>query len=84
MEVKNQPVCLDNGDNMHFTISKQEHKTLQEWLKKHNKKCKFANPISCGVIGGRLTYMFTPTSLGCLTGVKCACGKILLIDINEW
>jgi len=67
---------------MSFELSEQENKILKKWLTKHDKKCRF----SCGIIGGRLTYIFNPTSLGCLITVQCGCGgKICLTDIiNEW
>lgn len=60
---------------------------MNEWLVGHNKSCKYhddgsqvSNPI--GAIGGRLTYCFTPTGLGMITEVKCACGEE--INVTEY
>lgn len=68
-----------------FEISKQEYKNLHEWLEKHNKTCLYADPMSQGAIGGRLSYIFTPTGLGTCISVKCACDKeINITDTSDW
>lgn len=43
-----------------------------EWCEEHKKFCKIK---STGAIGGRYTYSFTPTGLGVISTVKCACGE---------
>ena len=71
-------------------LSESENSILEDWLSVHNKTCKLyddgTSDISpSGAIGGRLTYSFTPTSLGIITVVKCACGKeINLTDYDNW
>ncbi len=68
-----------------FKLDDGERERLNTWLTKHNKKCKFNKPEFCGAIGGRLTYMFTPTSLGILVKVKCACEETIdLTDVSDW
>ena len=68
-----------------FELNEVERQKLRDWQEKHDKKCKFANPMSQGAIGGRLTYMFTPTSLGVITKIKCTCGKEAdLTDMSIW
>ena len=68
-----------------FSLTEQETKDLKKWLKKHDEKCKFKDQHKQGAIGGRITYMFTPTSLGVITRVKCACGKEAdLTDTSIW
>jgi len=62
---------------------------FQEWDNEHSKTCKFApteeNPFAGGAIGGRLTFSFTPTSIGTFANVTCACGeKIELTDCSDW
>lgn len=70
---------------MMFQLNDNEQDQLKKHLAKHDKKCEFANSMNQGAIGGRLTYMFTPTSLGMITKVKCACGKVFnLTDVSEW
>lgn len=63
-----------------FTVDGEELDLLQEWLKKHNEECPYASPKRQGAIGGRLTYMFTPTSIGTIATVKCACGEEIDLD----
>lgn len=64
-----------------FLLDGNERKKLEKW--ECYKKCK--NKKSEGTIGGRLTYSFTPTGLGVVTIVCCACGnKINLTDFNSW
>ena len=56
------------------------------WLAEHDKTCRMAGNRNTGAIGGRLTYSFTPTSLGTVTKVTCACGKgeIDLSHYEDW
>lgn len=68
-----------------FTLNEKEQEDFKKWLKKHDRTCKYSDSMKTGAIGGRLTYMFTPTSLGVITKVKCACGeKIDLTDTDLW
>ena len=65
----------------HFGLNDEEMTKLNKWLKKHDKTCPFKKEQ--GAIGGRLTYSFTPTGLGIITEVECACKeKIDLTDYN--
>ena len=50
-----------------------------DWYKKHSKKCKIKKKTA---IGGRLTYSFTPTGIGCIVAVRCSCGREL--DLTDW
>lgn len=73
-----------------FTVDPSELKTYAEWAKEHDKHCKFyddgSSPVpKGGAIGGRLTWSFTPTSLGTITEVSCACGeKCNITDYDMW
>lgn len=68
-----------------FNVDKEESAKLNEWLKKHDESCRFADPEKQGAIGGRLTYSFTPTSLGCVAKVRCACGgEVDLTNYEHW
>lgn len=67
---------------MKFNLTKEEEIKYKEWLLEHNKTC---SEKDTGAIGGRMTFQFTPTSLGVITQVKCACGeKIDLTDYKGW
>lgn len=63
-----------------FTLSAPCHQRIEEWENDHN--C----PISYeGAIGGKITYCFTPTSIGTATKALCACGsKIDVTFYEEW
>ena len=73
-----------------FALESAQVSKLSDWLIEHDKSCKFyddgTTPVSpTGAIGGRLTYEFTPTSLGTVSVVKCACGEsINLTDYKSW
>jgi hypothetical protein len=68
---------------MTFKLYGKELETYRQWYKLH--KCEFTKPGSTGAIGGRLTYSFTPTSLGSAVTIKCACGeKINVTDYENW
>ena len=69
---------------MLFEIDKTERATFFRWIDEHDKTCKFADPMKGGAIGGRLTYSFTPTSLGTITTVKCACGEKCDLTDYDW
>lgn len=69
---------------MKFVLSENEIKKLNGWLLEHDKTCPNAGSKNQGAIGGRLTYSFTPTSLGTFSGVKCACGaQETLTNLSE-
>ncbi len=78
------------GGNMQFDLTDDEVMKKADWLLAHNPKCRFyddgtqvSNPM--GAIGGRLTYQFTPTGLGVIIVVKCACGESVdLTDYGSW
>lgn len=68
-----------------FEITEEQQKIFENWKTIHNKKCVFSDPMKQGAIGGRFTYIFTPTGLGVITKVKCACGdEIDLTNSENW
>ena len=68
---------------MEFTLDEKETKKYNKWCKKHKKVCPIKGPGTA--IGGRLTFSFTPTGLGPIIEVKCACGKKKnLTDWKNW
>lgn len=65
---------------MNFKLTDDEVRKYHDWLKEHNKKC----PIRYeGAIGGKITFSFTQTGIGCFAKVGCACGEELLLSNVE-
>ena len=65
-----------------FTVSDKESKIANDWLMEHKKVCKVTD---VGAIGGKYTWSFTQTGLGCITVLKCACGEeITVTDFENW
>jgi len=68
-----------------FEIDENDTVKILKWANEHNENCPFEDPDKVGAIGGRFTYCFTPTSLGCIVVIKCACGEELnLTNIDDW
>ncbi len=67
---------------MKFELTEEDEKKYRTWLKEHKKVCSVKN---AGAIGGRITFQFTPTSLGVITVVTCICGEeLILTDFEGW
>lgn len=56
-------------------ILQEENKIITEWIKKHNLKKHGSETVYCGAIGGGMTYIFTPTSIGTVGKIRCSCGE---------
>lgn len=71
-------------------FSPVEFQTFLKWDSNHYPKCKYYDDGTKaespqGAIGGRLTYRFTPTGIGLIIVVECACGeKINCTDFSSW
>lgn len=64
---------------MNFQITDDQQDKIVEWL-------NTLPEIATGAIGGRLTYQFTPTSIGLVTKVIDGCTKeeLDLTDHTAW
>ena len=70
---------------MIFNIANELMVLSEVWLVEHDKRCPFSKKNQEGAIGGRLTYKFTPTRLGLVIKMACACGEETdLTDYKEW
>ena len=64
-----------------FPISKQEEIAIKEWKEKHEEevhglKTSLQRMNTQGASGGRYSYIFYPTAIGCSGVVKCnSCGE---------
>jgi hypothetical protein len=56
---------------MKFELSPEEDAVLLAWITEHEVACK----LPPTAIGGRWTFSFTPTGVGTVITVACACGK---------
>jgi len=66
-----------------FSLDPKELEKRKEWEENHNLTCPYTS--YSGAIGGRLTFSFTPTSLGVIAKIKCACGEETdLTDYDLW
>jgi hypothetical protein len=67
---------------MYFQITESQRQKIKAWDDpKCGHKCICKEGEVSSFIGGRLSYIFTPTGLGEVIEVKCRCGATL--DITE-
>ena len=69
--IDEQDTELRNG----FGITKEENNAITEWERKHNLEKHGSETVYYGAIGGGMTYIFVPTSIGTVCTVKCSCGE---------
>lgn len=69
-----------------FQLTKQEVQRLKEWDELHIITHHGGKDPDNTPIGGRLTFEFTPTSLGVIVQVRCACKQDTcdLTDYDAW
>lgn len=71
------------NDEIVFRIDKKSSDLYRSWAEVHD--CKYRGPSGSryvGAIGGADTWMITPTGIGSIIKVRCACGATLdLTDI---
>jgi len=66
-----------------FTVSDKEEERAEEWLKEHKKVCKLKDVSA--TIGGKYTWSFTQTGLGCVIVLNCVCEEAInLTDFETW
>jgi TnpA family transposase len=65
-----------------FSLSEDQNKQASEWLTAHRKECRIKYG---GAIGGTITWEFTPTSIGLIVVIVCACGaKCDISNYDDW
>ena len=77
-----------------FELNNKEKERFDAWKELHDQECPFSrvnmekNVYQICAIGGRFSYIFTPTGLGTTIEVECACKKgdykIDLTDYDVW
>ena len=68
-----------------FPISEEEEKSIEEWRLKHEAEAHGRDTLekrlsAHGAIGGRYTYIFTPTSIGVIGEIRCSCGETFIFQ----
>lgn len=64
-----------------FSLDEEQYLKFLKWRLEHH--CKYDE--NQGAIGGRFTFSFTPTSIGQIETVHCACGeKINVTDYSNF
>ena len=56
-----------------FSISEEEQNLIDKWRENHNAEKHKSK--GAGAIGGRFSFVFTPTSIGTVGKIKCSCGE---------
>lgn len=65
-----------------FEMSEEELAKAKIWIEKH--PCKHRGK-GAGTIGGGISYIFSPTSIGDGITVKCSCGEECdVTDYSSW
>lgn len=73
------------GTPVKFELDTHEINEFTLWNVIHLSKHHNGVEPYGGAIGGRLTYKFTPTSIGVIASVKCSCGEEqTLSDFTTW
>lgn len=63
-----------------FTLSDEQVSKALHWEITHNCTIVYA-----GAAGGKITYQFTPNSIGMVEKVVCVCGEeVDMTDYSEW
>lgn len=66
-----------------FEITQEDEVEFETWLSEHDKTCPLKERSTQGAIGGRLTYSFTPTGIGLMKKISCACGKEINVGLKD-
>lgn len=75
-----------------FGMDDEESRRYRRWYDEHHKTCVYINYElaherggGSAAIGGCITFQFTPTGIGTVCSVRCACGvKIDCTDYDNW
>ena len=80
-DMKEQLDKMKSDYHRGFNITEEEDTAIKEWKKKHEEDVHgLTTPIARvqaqGVSGGRYSYIFYPTAIGCSGVIRCdACGE---------
>ena len=68
-----------------FFLKESQIKQAYDWISNHD--CSISldenGQKKTGAIGGEITWCFTPTTIGDVQKVKCACGKEIDITLYD-
>ncbi len=72
-----------------FSLDDDQAEKVQEWKQEHECSLRtdehgVRGERYVGAIGGATTYSFTPTGIGTIVEVTCACGSKIDVTDNNW
>jgi hypothetical protein len=63
-----------------FALTADQQEETKKWMTGHDCPIDYE-----GAIGGKFTYLFTPTGIGVIERVSCSCGSVLdLTEYDKW
>jgi hypothetical protein len=63
-----------------FIIEHDQLEKIAQWMIDH--ECSITH---VGAIGGKTSYIFTPTGIGTVIKARCACGsEVDVTDYEDW
>jgi len=76
-----QVLVAPSDHAIHMSAGEAQH--LRAWQAEHKTVCPCREDV--GAIGGQYTYELTPTSLGAIVKMRCACGAhVDATRYDEW
>lgn len=79
-ETENELARTSKPSEVRFEITKRQYNQIVKWVYEHD--CSITNDTA---IGGKISYQFTPNSLGMTVKAICACGEELNVtDYTGW
>ena len=63
-----------------FSITNEQYKKIKEWAETHECRFRCGDRPSHSCIGGEISVIFTPTSIGTFVTAKCECGSEIAFD----
>lgn len=68
---------------MKFELDKDERARLDAWEKRHLEEQHNGKWPYAGAIGGGISFVIAPTSLGTIVSVECSHCKVRLLGAND-
>ena len=63
-----------------FCLTDDEYSTIEKWANTHECSCKHMDRPSQSCCEGKISVIFTPTTIGTAISARCICGKEIELD----